>query len=303
MNRLIVGSVVLLAAAPLLAAAQAPEAPFAPEPLVLKQTLADLCGKAREKTFELSEERKIVRRNLLRLEQEAYLVPPSPGYRHSDQKPVYVVQVLEEVDWSKANLTYVFVLSPSGDGLKAIVACAGGMNYGPMSFEFVSINDRATYREAADTTPVGVSLKALLVRDGSHGNGTSQERVLLFRFNPDNQRMAKVFDQITGFSARGNAYEDFKSAITFKRNPAGGIDDLVVTTQWLAETEPGREISDQGVKVDTRESVFRWNGKAYEGQMNLPEQASPAYYEGLWKPPVDLEELAQPVPDPPRKLD
>jgi hypothetical protein len=252
------------------------EAPLPVEPDLpkLQDAVRALVIQTREQSYCTPPDGSFERIEFLTIQREQRLVPPD---KFEDRRTVYVVHAIAHAGWWKESLHYLMVLLPEEDGFKPLLVYSGGSSGCGIRYELVDLDDGKRF-------PAGtiIGLRTILVEDLTSGNQSSQRRLLLYRYDSARGLFYNILDEIIEFTGSFcGPYEAFESTYEFRRPDAvpshPWLKDIVVTTGWyvkaLRDTDRRKKPD-----LDQRVSVFTWNGKRYEGRLDVPEQS-----EVFWK--------------------
>lgn len=160
--------------------------------------------------------------------------------------PAYLVNAVARAGWWKNTTKHVLVLRWRDGRCEEMVHCEGGWNGRPVEFEIVDLGgDR--------------SKCALVVADHGCGNQCSQIRTHIFSYNQARDAFDEVFnEQTTWLPSFQSAYD---SSMFFPETPGAMRDIFIQTRLWKGP---------RFVERAAVESVFRFDGQEYVGQLALP---------------------------------
>lgn len=243
--------------------------PVEPDLANLQEAVGALVLQTREQSYPKPPNSSLERIEFLAIQREQYLVPPD---KFEHRQTVYVVHAIAHADWWKASLHYLVVLLPDDDGFKPLLVYSTGH----MSYQLVKLDDGEYF-------PMGtIPLRTILIEDLSSGNQSSQRRLLLYRYDPTRGVFYDIFDEIIEFTGSfSGPYEAFKSSYEFRRRDTvpsrPWLKDIVVTTGWFVG-DLRKAVLQREPELEQRVSVYTWNGKRYEGHLDIPVHA-----EAFWK--------------------
>ncbi len=160
---------------------------------------------------------------------------------------VYLVHAFAETSWWKDSEHYLLLLRPSPDGFETLYRFDGGAGAQGVTYRLVDVGSSGTRRFALEISDHGFA-----------DEETSGTWTILVLYLPESDRFAEVFRELTTY--RPASAHGYEGTLAYRRSE-GAIKDLAVTTTLLKA---------QAV-VDQVESIFTWQGSAYEGVLPLPE--------------------------------
>lgn len=186
---------------------------------------------------------------------------------------IYIIHIAEHAEWYKQSLQYILVLRVEDNGFKPLLVYCGGLNENTLKYQVLDLGDKRVVKEETASL-MAYSFSTLYIEDCSSGNGWSLRRILLFRYDEKLDHFYNIFNQnVTQFPPRSQKpYETFKSTVEFHKN-SNKLKDIVINTKWLVEIDDYSDSLEDDSKCVQSVSVFKWNGKCYEGEFNAPEKA------------------------------
>jgi len=278
-------SLVVLFASEVLVAEE--PAPVTPDLAAVQQESLKLAAEAKKRHYS-DFSSKVESVEFLSIKRARNLLPRKT--EHEWPRPfIYIVHMFEHTEWYKHSLQYIFVLRVEDGGFTPLLMYCGGLNESTLKYEELHLGDRKVF-EKEESTSTAYPFDTLYIEDWSSGTGSSQERVLLFRYDEERGHFYNIFDQIISFTPSRpspQAYDDYRSTVEF-RNDKHPLKDIVVTCEWPGRRkETFRELSGKDSICERCVSIFKWNGQRYEGVFGIPEKAHSSrnfWRAGKWYP-------------------
>lgn len=172
-----------------------------------------------------------------------------------DKTPVYLMNATAHAIHWRRTTEHILILRLERGNYELLLHFDGGWGGRGVNFRILNIG-------------VKNRKMAILVEDYASGNQSSQTRSHIFRWNKDKNEFVEIFNELITWLVSPIDVV-YKSTLSFG-NSSSTLKDIIVLTTFIRQHPKQEELK------SVHESVFKWNGKRYVGEMKKPE-GSPKY--------------------------